>query len=80
MKDHSVRSAAWYRDHNLRQMLVQPYLGDNHVLLSKLVGEIIDLECRLNDLERSAPTPDYQLLNTCREMLGARLKLAKTIS
>ncbi len=79
MKDHFTRPAAAYRGHNLRQVLLQPYLGDNRVLLHRLAGEITDLEYRLNDLERTAKNADYQLINTCREMLDARLELAKTI-
>lgn len=80
MKYHSARSAAVHRGHDLRQMLLQPYLGDNRLLLRKLAGEITDLEYRLNGLERTALAPDYQLLNTCREMLDARVELLKTLS
>jgi hypothetical protein len=80
MKEHSVRSAALHRGHNLRHQMLQSYLGDNRLLFRKLVGEITDLEYRLNDLERTAETPDYQLLNTCREMLDARVELLKTLS
>ena len=79
MKDHFARPTAAYRGHNLRQVLLQPHLGDNRVLLRRLVGEITDLEYRLNDLQRTAATADYQLINTCREMLDARVELAKTI-
>jgi hypothetical protein len=79
MKDHFARPAAAYRGHNLRQVLLQPHLGDNRVLLHRLVDEITDLEYRLNVLERAATTADYQLINTCREMLDARVELAKTI-
>ncbi len=80
MKNHSVRSAALHRGYNLRHILLQSYLGDNRLLFRKLVGEITDLEYRLIDLERTAEAPDYPRLNTCREMLDARLELLKTLS
>ena len=79
MKDHHVLSAARHRGQNLRQLLLQSYLGDNRLLFRKLVGEITDLEYRLNDLQRTAVTPDYDLLSTCREMLDARVDLLKTL-
>jgi hypothetical protein len=80
MKDHYVRSAALHRSHCLRQTLVHPYLGDNRGVCRRLADEIGELEYHLYDMERSLEPLDYRQVQTCREMLSARIQLYNALS
>jgi hypothetical protein len=80
MRDHYLRSATVYRAHTLRHALIHPYLGDNSGFCTQLAAEIGDLEKRLNDLQRHGGVPDFELIQTCKEMLDARIRMYRDIN
>lgn len=78
--EHYVKSAAVYRNHQLRHTLSHAYLGDTSGVRYQLADEIEAIERRLNDLVREGDSLDLEMIHTFREMLYARHKLFKELS